>query len=113
MSILRPRVNGVREHLERAKFFAGLAARENHAVAKYRLALAAIYSCRALTELMLEAAEKQQVTRFNGTDPKASRASLEAHLVPRLKHYHLIEAIRIHDFHRFGLIPPNSDQKSV
>ncbi len=30
-----------------------------------------------------------------------------------LPHYYLIEKIRIHDFHRFGCIPPNPKQRRV
>jgi hypothetical protein len=62
--------------------------------------LAAIYSCRGMTELMLEAAEKQEARGL-------SRDALEDQISPTVPYYTLIECIRIHDFHRFGIAPPD------
>jgi len=72
-----------------------------------------VYSCRAITELMLEAAEMQEVKNLKDPDPKVSRDALEAQLSPKLPYYALIERIRIHDFHRFGLVPPDPNLKQI
>ncbi len=102
-----PRLRGIREHLERAMFLFGLSENEKDIKARYRLMLAAIYSCRAITELMLEAAEKQGIKNLKDPDAKVNRKTLESQLSPELPYYPLIEKIRIHDFHRFGLVPPD------
>src|SRR5262245_43513705 len=93
-----PRLRGVREHFERAQFLLGLARVQREGKASYRLMLAAVYSCRGMIELMLEAAEKQEA---NGL----SRDALEDRISPMVPYYALIERIRIHDFHRFGIAP--------
>ena len=94
-----PRLHGIREHFERAQFLFGLAVKEENTKAGYRLLLSAIYSCRGITEVMLEAADKQEVT--------VDRKTLESQLQPMLPYYALIERIRIHDFHRIGIVPPD------
>jgi hypothetical protein len=58
----------------------------------------AIYPARAITELMLEAAKKDEI-------PGLTRDTFEEAYLVGLPHYHLIEKIRIHDFHRFGCTP--------
>lgn len=52
---------------------------------------------------MFEAADKDLLS--------TSRDQLKKTLPEKLRWYNLIERIRIHDFHRFGLIPPNPDMK--
>jgi hypothetical protein len=94
-----PRLAGVREHLERVNMFLGVALAQTNPAVRFRLSIAAVYSCRAISELMLTAAEKQEVKTFCGSDDKANRDALE-------QFYYLIERIRIHDFHRFGLTSP-------
>ena len=107
-----PRLKGVLEHFDRVRFFRELAATRADATDKQRLMLAAIYSCRAIVELMLEASEKQEVAGFENEDPKHSRETYELHIQQRIPYYFLIERIRIHDFHRFGLTPadPNAHE---
>jgi len=56
-----------------------------------------VYFARAVVEIMLEAADMEVV--------KVSRADLETRLIARLPGYALLEVIRIHDFHRFGVLP--------
>ncbi len=73
-----PRLRGVLEHLERAQLLFDLANKENEFKTKYRLMVTAIYSCRAITELMLEAAQKQEVKHLKDPDPKVNRDVLEA-----------------------------------
>ena len=110
---VNPRLQGVREHFDRANLFVAQAGGADDSKTKYRLLLAAVYSCRAITELMLEAAEKQQVKLVQSSNPKASRDALEKLIAPKLKYYDLIERVRIHDFHRFGLTPPDPGVKTI
>ena len=60
-----PRLCGIHEHLERVQLFFEISKRETDPKVSYRLKLAAIYSCRAIPELMLEAAEKQEVSHLH------------------------------------------------
>lgn len=94
-----PRVAGVREHYERMRLFLDLARNMTDPVARFRLMLASVYSARAIIELHFEAAEKQQLP--------TTREELKKTLLTMLPWVNLIERIRIHDFHRFGLTPPN------
>ena len=61
---------------------------------------------------MLEAAEQQELRHYKSSNPKESRERYEHTLLP-LAHYALIERMRIHDFHRFGLLPPDPNFSSV
>ncbi len=110
---MSPRLSGIREHLQRARFFASLAGEHGDAAARYRLRLAAVYSCRAIVELMLEMAERQEAKAFINADAKASRNAAEAVIAPLFPHYALIERIRIHDFHRFGIAPPDPQYRQM
>ncbi len=94
-----PRVAGVREHYQRVKFFHALAEGCPDLPDKFRLLLAGVYSARAVIELMLEAADKGMLN--------STREELKARLCSQIPWYDLIERIRIHDFHRFGLVPPD------
>jgi hypothetical protein len=106
-------MNGIHEHVERVGFFFDLARTVPDPKSRYRLMLAAIYSCRAATELMLEAAEKQEIRSLVNPDAKVRRDDLEERLRPQIPFYDLIERIRIHDFHRFGLEPPDENTSHV
>ena len=108
-----PRVHGIREHLERAQFFVELARQQKDAKSNYRLMLAAVYSCRAIADLMLEAAEKQEVRELNDPDPKKNRTALQDRISGKLPFYTLLEIVRIHDFHRFGILPPDPAIRQV
>lgn len=96
---LDPRVAGVREHYQRVSFFHTLAAKDPDPAGKFRLLLAGVYSARAVVELILEAADKGQL--------RSTRAELRVRLSAQIPWYDLIERIRVHDFHRFGLVPPD------
>ena len=113
MPIESPRVRGVREHLQRAQFFLNLMKKEKDLSSAHRFMLAAVYSCRAIADLMLEAAEKQEIKNLNDPDPKKNRAVLESRISTKLPYYDLLERIRIHDFHRFGLVPPDPKLKAT
>lgn len=103
----------MREHLSRARLFLEMTRAAPEAVTAHRLSLAAIYSCRAVVELMLEAAEKQEIRDPGEPTLYWNRKDLENHVSPKLPYYALIERIRIHDFHRFGISPPNPKQQEV
>ncbi len=92
-----PRLQGIMEHHERAKLF--LREAQNHANLheRFRRLLAAVYFARAIVEIMLESADMEVV--------KITRPELEQRLIARLPGYMLLEKIRIHDFHRFGVLP--------
>jgi len=94
-----PRVAGLREHHERMELLLELAKATKDAVAKFRLMMAAVYSARAIVELHYEAADKEQLS--------STRDDLKRTLASRLPWFNLIERIRIHDFHRFGILPPD------
>jgi hypothetical protein len=100
-------MQGIYEQHQRAQRFVQLARRCKNPTAQFRNLIAAIYPSRAIIELMLEASENQELKSFQNKDAKKSRADFEKVLAPKVPHYYLIERIRIHDFHRFGCIPPN------
>ena len=102
-----PRVRGIREQHYRAKWLLKLALRTKKRSRRFRLLILAMYPARGVAELMLEAAEKQELKAFHNADPKQSREAFEDRIVPKLPFYRLIEKLRIHDFHRFGCVPPN------
>ncbi len=89
-------MEGVVEQFERAKLFLAEARNSRDKVDRFRRLVVSIYFARAVVELMLEAADKQEV--------KKDRAELEAFLTKTLPYYLLLEKLRIHDFHRFGLL---------
>ena len=92
-----PRLQGIREQFARATLFLREALESQDATVRFRKLIAAVYFSRAAVELMLESAHMEVV--------KISRDDLEQRLMARLPGYLLIEAVRIHDFHRFGVIP--------
>jgi hypothetical protein len=110
---LGPRAQGVREHVDRAKWFLQLARATSEPVGRFRLLIAATYSARALVEVMLEAAERQELTAYCNVTPKQARDDFESEIERVLPHFHLIERIRIHDFHRFGCLPPDPQVKTA
>ena len=93
---ISPRLEGIHEQFERAKLFLDEARKSKDSVDRFRRLVASIYFSRAIVELMLEAADKQEVNK--------NRQGLETILIQKLPHYLLIERLRIHDFHRFGLL---------
>ena len=100
-----PRVAGMREHHERMKLLFGLVKTAEDSVAKFRLLIAAVYSARAIVELYFEAADRGQLP--------CTRDNLKSTLASKLPWFDLIERIRIHDFHRFGLLPPDPKVTAV
>jgi hypothetical protein len=96
---------GIREHFIRAVLFNNQGMEIAHPANKFRVLIAAIYSCRAMVELMLEQADRGQLT--------VTRGELKERLVLLLPYFNLIERIRVHDFHRYGLIPPDPRLKMV
>lgn len=106
-----PRMQGIYEQDRRAKRLTQLAHRCKNTTVKFRNLIAAVYPARAIVGLMLEAAEKQELKSFQDKDVKKSRTEFEAKIIPILPYYHLLEKIRIHDFHRFGCLPPSKKHR--
>lgn len=94
--LVSPRLEGILEQFERARLFLNEAQKSKDRVDRFRRLVASIYFSRAIVELMLEAADKQEVSM--------NREDLETILIGKLTHYMLIYRLRIHDFHRFGLL---------
>lgn len=90
-----PRLEGIKEQFERATSLLEEARNSDDSLFRFRHLIAAVYPARAVVELMLESAGKEEILK--------SRNELEELLIERLPRYHLIEKMRIHDFHRFGL----------
>lgn len=109
---MSPRMQGIYEHYRRARHFMQLAHRCKNPVPKFTNLITAVYPARAIVELMLEAAEKQELVAFKNKDNKISRNKLEEVIIPKLPYYYLLEKIRIHDFHRFGCLPPSLEYKT-
>jgi len=107
------KVKGVLEQYKRALRLYHLAQRCKKQSTKFFNLIAAIYPSRAIAEIMLEAAEKQELKKLLNKDIKKSRKEFEKQLVQRLPYYYLIEKIRIHDFHRFGCLPPDPKHKKT
>ena len=104
------RGKGIVEQLKRCKWFLSLAVKSDDAEAKHRLLFAGLYAGRAAIEIMLEGALKQELPAFRDTDDSnKSRKDFENAVKGDIPHYALIEKIRIHDFHRFGCLPPVSN----
>lgn len=97
--------DGIREHFVRACLFFNTGMQTPDYANKFRIFIASIYSCRAIVELMLEEADRGELT--------VDRDALKGILANALPHYGLIERIRIHDFHRYGLVPPNPNVKMM
>jgi len=112
-SPITPRIQGIYEQYYRARRFLQRANRCKKARSRFTNLIATVYFARAIVELMLEAAEKQELRPFCNKDAKKIRNKFEEELVPTLPHYYLIEKIRIHDFHRFGCIPPSPKRRDV
>lgn len=100
-----PRLSGIKEHYSRIKTFLEIARNTDDPTVVFRLHVACIYFARAIIELIFEAADKEQIC--------SSREKLKMLLPDKLRWFNLIEGIRIHDFHRFGIIPPNTTQKTM
>lgn len=92
-----PRLQGILEQYERAKLFLREAQETADPVDRFRRLIASLYFSRAIVEIMLEAAVMEVV--------KVGRDDLDQRLERILPGYLLIEKVRIHDFHRFGVIP--------
>ena len=97
--------DGIREHFVRACLFFNTGMQTPDYANRFRILIASVYSCRAIVELMLEQADREELT--------IGREELKELLTNALPHYGLIERIRIHDFHRYGLVPPNPQMKMV
>lgn len=109
---LSPRMQGIYEQYKRAKRFVRLAHRCKTPVSRFRNLIAAVYPARAIVELMVEAAKKQELVLFQDEDVDVSVKRFKENVAPQLPYYNLLYKIRIHDFHRFGCLPPSQEYKA-
>jgi len=93
------RLSGIKEHYSRIKTFLELASNIDDTATVFRLHIACIYFARGIIELIFEAAKTKQ-------NP-ISKKDMVNILSEKLRWFTLIERIRIHDFHRFGITPPD------
>jgi len=112
-SLTSPRLLGIKEQHFRALRFLRLSRSCKKQESKFRNLIAAVYPARAIAELMLESARKQELTGFRNKDMEKSARDFEQVLEPKLPYYSLVKKIRFHDFHRFGCIPPNPAHHNV
>lgn len=108
-----PRLQGIKEHYLRANKYMKLAKRCKNIESRYRNLITAIYPARAIVEIMLESVENEDIESFKSGAPKKDRADFENKISAMLPYYYLVEKLRIHDFHRFGIIPPNPRLRQV
>ena len=97
--LIDPRISGIEEHIIRIKHFIRNAKRSKKQESKFRNLIASIYPARAIVELMFECADKKLINQ--------SREELKKWFEDEVSYFLLIEKIRIHDFHRFGCLPPS------
>ncbi|MDI6450190.1 hypothetical protein [Anaerobaca lacustris] len=103
--LVDPRLAGLWEHYKRVVFFHTLTETCPDVTPKFRLPLAGVYSAQAVAQLMYETADKQQLSQ--------TREELKTYLQQHIRWYDLIERIRIHDFHRVGIVPPDPQLKTM
>ncbi len=94
------RLDGVREQFKRASLFLRQAKDMPAGQDRFRYLIASVYFARAAIEIMLEMAKQGEV--------RVTREALETQIKERLPRYDLLYRVRIHDFHRFGVLPSSS-----
>jgi len=110
---MSPRMRGIYEQYRRAQHFLKLASQCKKPKSKHNNLIAAVYPARAIVELILESAAKQELPKFKNKDIQKSRADFEQEVAPKIPYYYLLEKIRIHDFHRFGCLPPEPTYREI
>lgn len=95
--LLAPRLAGVREQVARAQLHLSEALASSDGATRFRNIIAAIYPGRAAVEIMREAADQDELT--------INRDELDTQLAAVLPRHELIQVLRFHDFHRFGVLP--------
>jgi len=93
---MSPRLIGIEEQFERAKLFFNEAIESKDRLDKFRRFVAAIYFANAVAEIMVDAAEYNEV--------KVTKGELIKILEDMLPYYSLLRELRIHDFHRVCLL---------
>ena len=96
-----PQVAGVKEHHSRIQSFLEIANNTEDSATVFRLYIACIYFAQGIIELIYEAADNKQIP--------SSREQMKEQLSEKLRWFKLIEKIRLHDFHRYGITPPNQN----
>ncbi len=105
--LLTPRIQGIQLQYRRAKRFVQLANRCRNTTSKFTNLIAAVYPACAIIELMLYAVEVQEIKPFPDSIKEKRRKEFKQELFNMLPYSSLLEKIRIHDFHRFGCLPPS------
>ena len=77
--LINPRLRGVHEQYYRAQWFVQNALVASDLATRFRLLITAIYPARAIVELMLEAAEQQELKPF--LDPDSKKSQIPSDLV--------------------------------
>ncbi len=93
---MSPRLQGIEEQFERAKLFFNEGVKSTDKLDRFRRFVATIYFAGAIAEIMLDAAKNKEVN--------VSKKALEKILIAKLPRCMLVIKLRIHDFHRFGLL---------
>ena len=92
-----PRLAGAREQVARTQMHLSESLASSDPTTRFRKLIAAVYPGRAAIEIMREAAARGELTvDLNELDERIGTA------LPR---HELIQRIRFHDFHRFGVMP--------
>ena len=97
VELTAPRLTGVREQVGRAQMHLSEALASSDPTTRFRKLIAAVYPGRAAIEIMREAAIQDELT--------VNRDDLDERVGAVLPRHQLIQAIRFHDFHRFGVMP--------
>ena len=90
------RLDGIREQLARALLHFREGQASTDPTDQFRRFIAAVYPARAMVELMMEAGEHDEVRR--------SAREIDSRMAELLPRYYLLQRIRIHDFHRHGVL---------
>ena len=92
-----PRLAGVREQVGRAQMHLSEALASSDPTTRFRKLIAAVYPGRAAIEIMRVAATQGELT--------VNLDDLDERVGAVLPRHELIHLIRLHDFHRFGVMP--------
>jgi hypothetical protein len=102
----KPKHPGVIEHFQRAVLFYNTAKGAPEIKSQFRVLMAAVYSCRAIYELIFEHARDPKWSADKVGEMSINRDELKAIFEAKVRHFALVERLRIHDFHRHGIQAP-------
>lgn len=93
------------EHHARAALLLELGRAAEDDKSRYRLHMAALHFACAIGDHMYSNAEREV--------GREKRAEVHAFLATQVQHFKLVEAVRIHDFHRHAFRPPESGRETI